>query len=568
MKERNSIKSLRNDTSIIILPADKGNATVILNKTDYDIKINKLITEGQYSKLDKDPTSKYDNKIYRTLFKYKDEFSDTQRKNLTPHYSKPPHFYGLPKIHKKEIPLRPIVSSINSPCHKLAKFLLDIIKPYSGQTNSYIKNTPHFLEKLKDLNIDLNKNLLVSFDVVSLFTNVPVDKTLNILKDKLLNDQDLNTRTNLSVNTIMELLTICIKTTYFQLNDKFFQQNFGMAMGSPLSPIISNIFMEYFEENFVYKHKYNPLIWWRYVDDVFTIWPFSKDNLDEFLNFINKQEETIKFTVELENNNEIAFLDTLIKKSTNGYKTMVYRKPTHTNKYLNFYSNHDLNVKKGVIKSLYDRAKIICSNNNDFDKEILFIKSVLTENNYPINFVNKNLNKIINYPGKIIQNNSDKILQIIPYINGLSENLKRISNQFNILTRFKTQNTLRSLLSHTKPKNLSQNNKECIYKIPCECGKVYIGETKRPLEIRIKEHKRNVQLHDVGKSKVAEHVWTQNHKILFDNTEVLDHEQNSLKRKIKETIYIKYNDTICFSNQSVECSNMWKSFLQGNVNIN
>ncbi|KAJ8912099.1 hypothetical protein NQ315_005435 [Exocentrus adspersus] len=390
----------------------KGNATVIMNTGDYNSKISNLITEGQYTKLNKDPT----------------------------------------------------------------------------------KNTPHFIEKLTTININ-STELLVSFDVVSLFTNVPVDKTLSIVRNKLENDNNLKDRTKLNVSAFMELLTLCIKTTYFQLENDFYQQDFGMAMGSSLSPIMSNIFMEHFEETYVKSYINKPKIWWRYVDDVFSIWPHGQDNLTDFLNFLNNIEPTIKFTLELEENNKLPFLDVMISKNTeinSNFQTNVYRKKTNTNRYLNFNSNHHLSIKKGVIKSLYDRAKLVSSNVNFFNQEKDHIKNILKENTYPINLVDRAFLQIEN-PSHNNQQRQNPVanMTIFP---GISEKLKKLGNNFNIRTAFKTNNTLRSILTHTKPINKEQNEKNCIYQIPCQCGKHYIGETSRPLDVRIKEHKNYEEL--------------------------------------------------------------------------
>jgi hypothetical protein len=89
---------------------------------------------------------------------------------------------------------------------------------------------------------------LVSFDVVSLFTNVPVEEALQVISGKLQKDETLASRSSLLVDALMELLEVCLKTTYFQVGNRFFQQKDGMAMGNSLSPVVCNIYMEHFEE--------------------------------------------------------------------------------------------------------------------------------------------------------------------------------------------------------------------------------------------------------------------------------------------------------------------------------
>ncbi|GJQ69892.1 hypothetical protein Trydic_g22435 [Trypoxylus dichotomus] len=186
------------DTNIKILPADKGNATVIMDVGTHNIKIQEIINEGKYKDLKKDPTASVESKIQRTLNKYKLALSkQLSWQTLTPCYTKPPHLYGLPKTHKPGILLRPIVSSRNSPCHSLAKFLLDIIAPLSGNTQFAITNTKHFINQIKEITID-EHDKLVSFDVTSLFTNVPTEAALAIVKNRLFRDTTLDERTSLS----------------------------------------------------------------------------------------------------------------------------------------------------------------------------------------------------------------------------------------------------------------------------------------------------------------------------------------------------------------------------------
>jgi hypothetical protein len=94
-----------------------------------------------------------------------------------------------------------------------------------------------------------------------LFINVPVVEALQVIRNKLQNDHTLTERSSLEVEAIMELLEGCLKTTYFHVDDKFFQQKDGMAMGSTLSPVVSNIFMEHFEELALRTVIHRPSLW-------------------------------------------------------------------------------------------------------------------------------------------------------------------------------------------------------------------------------------------------------------------------------------------------------------------
>jgi hypothetical protein len=221
--ESRALISSKQDREIKILPADKGNCTVVLNDSTYKQKIFSLLESGVYETLKKDPTSQIERKIRRLLFKHKSILSTDLKRKLTSYHSKHPHLYGLPKIHKPDIPLRPIVSSIGSPCYVVAGLLHKILVPLIGNTDSFVKNSEHLIQLLEDINLR-NWDILVSFDVLSLFTNVPVAEILQVIKNKLCMDPTVSDPSPLQVDDVMELLEVCMKTTYFQLEDKFYQQ--------------------------------------------------------------------------------------------------------------------------------------------------------------------------------------------------------------------------------------------------------------------------------------------------------------------------------------------------------
>ena len=130
--ERQALKSLQDDNSIIILPADKGNATVVMDRVEYFNKLADMIGNGGYCKVKKDLILKMERKLSHILGKNKDLIPQTKYRQLIQHYSKLPHIYGLLKIHKNGIPLRPIVSNQGSACHLLSCFFVEIINPQTG----------------------------------------------------------------------------------------------------------------------------------------------------------------------------------------------------------------------------------------------------------------------------------------------------------------------------------------------------------------------------------------------------------------------------------------------------
>ena len=161
--------------------------------------------------------------------------------------------------------MRPIVSNRGSACHPLSHFLVEIISPLTGKSSSYNKNSDHFVERISDAPIHSNQ-----MDVVSLFTKVSTDETLAVVRDKLAADPLLEERICIPIDNLMEMLTFCVETTYFRMESDMYRQE-GLAMGSPLSPVLANIYMEYFEEMALGSTSLKPSMWLRYVDDTFIL---------------------------------------------------------------------------------------------------------------------------------------------------------------------------------------------------------------------------------------------------------------------------------------------------------
>ena len=157
-----------------------------------------------------------------------------------------PKFYGLPKIHKTGNPLRPIVSSRGSVTCGVAKVLSKVLKPLVGKSPCHNQSTGDFVSKANSLTLQPGE-CLTSYHVTSLFTSVPIDPALNIIKDLLEKDEKLNDRTVLSVQNITELLGFCLHNTYFFFQNKFYEQVEGVPMGSAISPIVANLYMKHFE---------------------------------------------------------------------------------------------------------------------------------------------------------------------------------------------------------------------------------------------------------------------------------------------------------------------------------
>ena len=533
LPQRTALDSLKKDQNITILPADKGRVTVIMDKSAYEEKIDNLLKDtSTYQQLKSDPTAKYKTRLTQCLKRLKDEkkLSHKEWKKLYPTSEEHPKFYGLPKVHKQDIPLRPIVSSIGSLTYQTARHLANILGPLVGKTIHHIKNSGDFIKKIKDLEVPPARKM-VSFDVTALFTSIPVPDAIQATKEHLEKDQTWTKLTNLTKEDILDLLNICLSTTYFVYQGKFFQQIKGAAMGSPISPIIANIYMEKFEKLAIQSAKTPPKCWLRYVDDTFCVLHIY--DVEDFTKHLNSLDNNIKFTVEVEDDNKLAFLDTCIQLQDDGsLKTSVYRKATHTDQYLNFRSNHPTEHKRSVVRTLYHRAETIVSDEDQKKGEIQHIRQALSANGYS--------GWILKAPEKSKKTQANKtqpakkVAVGLPYLKGLSEHLQRTFKQHGVSVYHKPINTIRSHLVHPKDKSDPNKRAGIVYDIRCgTCDQHYIGETGRPMNKRMDEHRK------LNNSAVFEHCSQTGHSIDWPATRVLDKEPHEYKRKVKEAIKIR-----------------------------
>ena len=288
-----------------------------------------------------------------------------------------------------------------------------------------------------------------------------------------------------------DLLDFVLRCTYFQYNGSTYEQRDGAAMGSPVSAVIANLYVEIFEEQEIKTAPCTPKIWKRYVDDTFTI--LDRDKVDDFLQHLNSQQPSIRFAMETENNSKIAFLDTSVCREPDGrLANSVYRKPTHTDQYLAYDSHHPQSVKRDIVKCLNYRAKRLVTNPSVISEEKKHLSSVLVSHGYPSSFVQKiTKTKTVPRSEPVAEVKSTAVLS---YIQGVSEPLRRCLEQQGIRNIFKSDATLQSHLVRPKDFVDPANQGGVVYRIPCDCGKVYIGETRRSMQDRIKEHDRDIRL--------------------------------------------------------------------------
>ncbi|XP_072046801.1 uncharacterized protein [Amphiura filiformis] len=386
-EERAALNDLEKDKSIIIVPADKGKCVCVLNETDYRSKCSELLSDNNtYKRIGYNPRSGYRKKVCQFVNKLETDGAiiDKEKYNLIPPTEPSvPAYYGLPKIHKPEpIPLRPIVSCIGSVTYNLAKHLTKILSPIVGKSPHHITNTQDFVDTIKDIELG-DDEIITSYDVTALFTCIPPTEAIKITRQCLEEDSNLANRTTWTIDHIIEAEQLCLDTTYFSNNGQFYRQLYGCSMGNPISPIIANLVMEWFEQHALETYQgVPPRLWLRYVDDTFVI--INRHEQDNFFTHINSISDNIKFTQEKCTDNKLAFLHCHVQiNNERKLTTVVYRKPTHTDHYLQFGSHHPLVHKLGVIRTLHYREETIISEEINIPYEKDHIDGALRKCGYP-----------------------------------------------------------------------------------------------------------------------------------------------------------------------------------------
>ena len=235
-----------------------------------------------------------------------------------------------------------------------------ILKPLVGRSPHHVQNNKDFLDSIRNIKIKPDE-CIMSYDVSALFTSIPIEPAINIIEKHLKEDKYLHSRTNMKIQHIISLLRFCLNNSYFSFQGRFYQQTEGAEMGSPISPIVANLFMKDIEVQAIQTSSTPPALWQRFVDDTFTI--IKKEDRNNLLQHLNSINQNIKFTCEeVRDDGSMPFLDILITpKEYGSLSTSVFRKPTHTYLYLQWDSHHTISSKYSVAGTLYHRAKTICS---------------------------------------------------------------------------------------------------------------------------------------------------------------------------------------------------------------
>ena len=301
--------------------------------------------------------------------------------------------------------------------------------------------------------------------------------------------------------------------------------------------------MEFYETKMLPGIFHFQLTWYRYVDDVICLFPKDLDP-SIFLDKLNELVPSIQFKIELEVEEKLPFLDTLIIKSSNGFKFKVYRKPTHVDSYIHFYSNHHYAVKRSVFSGMFLRALRICEPEY-IEEETTHIRKIASNLCYPKNFIEKCW---LHAKDKFYENHekepfNTKNLLCLPYHKELQP-VTSILKSLNINVVFKYESIVKSLLIKNSP---TEKDKAGVYFIPCKgCNQIYVGQTGKTLTERCKQHQYNVNTANPS-SALFVHKREKDHFIEWENAKIIYTSTSVTERLIAESVLIRVCNTMNIS---------------------
>ena len=462
--------------------------------------------------------------------------------------------YGTVKTQKPGNKLRPIISQIPTPTYNIAKKLCRILTPYVPATYS-LSSATDFLDIIKASNA---AGTIASLDVESLFTNVPVDRTINYIIERVYNN-DTTPPLDIPEEVLRGLLQCCTKEAPFTCpRGQKYQQVDGVAMGSPLGVLLANFYMGCVEEE-VFDKINRPDIYCRYIDDIF----IKTSNVEEieYLRTCLQEISGLKFTIENSAEGEMPFLDVLVKQNQENFTTTVYIKPTNTGQCLNGRSECPQRYKDSTIAAYMRRAITHCSGWKAVHDEITRSTNVLLKNGFTIEEIEKQVRKIMAqwHNKKEDRREETKTIKIY-YKAHFSTSYKedeRVMRQ--IIKRnvsptdpekklvltiyYKNKKTSNLLLRNSPPEGKEKTQQShVVYRFTCNQGNcaalpsTYIGMTTTRLTRRLTYHLAS----GAPRNHVQQaHKTTLTRKYLEENTEIITTCKDIRRLPIIEALYIK-----------------------------
>ena len=450
---------------------------------------------------------------------------------------------------------------MTTPTYQLSKTINKLITPYIPSRYS-LTSTDDFIDLLHSSATDGH---IASLDVESLFTNVPVEATIDIIC-KYCYDHPTLPKLKIPVQLLRQLLSICTRESAFRSpNGKLFQQIDGIAMGSALGPTFANFYMAHLEELLVPTMNPQPTIYCRYVDDIFI--QVSDTQHLERIKTDFENNSVLKFTIENNTNRRLPFLDVCVDASGTAFDLSVYRKETNVGTCLNARSECPDKYKASVITSYLNRAYKISSSWENMIQEIDKIKQLLINNDFNNSVVDYHINKFLDKKINPSNNNHDsqnksnidifyqaqthsnykldeRVLKDIVYRNTQVVDPNKKLNLIIYYKNIKTHNLVMKNNLSPPPTVLQQSNVIYQFECPLSHGNViprYVGFTQNKLSRRLTMH---LQQGSIRNHFMDHHNSILTRETIVNNTTIIEKAQDRYHLAIKEALLIMNSNPI------------------------
>lgn len=562
-----SRKFLKENAEIMITRADKGNVTVCMDVHQYtQLSLNILSDTEFYQPINRDPTTTFQQKANKLIVQLKKDNMVTpeEAKQLMIYNSKPARFYGLPKIHKPQLSLRPIISSISCPNSKIANLATTILsKSYNKNNRYYISDSFQFSEFINNFELPYGY-VLVSFDVVSLFTNIPLQLLIDSISDKW---SSISQHCKIPYFRFIKLVDFIFHSTYFTFNNRFYKQIYGTPMGSEVSPIAAQYVMDMVLDKCIAKLPFKIPFIKKYVDDIICAVP--EQTVAYTLYILNSFHQKIQFTVENETNFSVPFLDTLVIRRDTVVVTDWYTKPTSSGRYINYFSYHSHRMKTNVILNMKNRI-LKLSNPEFHNTNLQKLYRIMKQNSYPSWLLKKIIfgvptrNPIDRRQIAVELTPAAFTYKSLPYYVGLSDRIASLFNQIpGIKFAYYNCKKIGDIYTSLKDKTPPLQQSDVVYSVKCgDCPKIYIGQTGRNLSARITSHRSDIRLNKTS-CQLSIHSNTSLHSPDYSSVKILDVERHWKKRLFLEMVRISQTDDPMNSRRDIEgLSDIYSNIIQ------
>ena len=531
---RDAAKSLRERQGITVRRADKAAAFVLINTDEYHSKIDDILSDSsKFARVTRNPTDAIRSQVANLICRINTRNKRTVLPTVQGDYS-PGYIYGNIKTHKPGNPLRPIISQCPTPTYTLAKALDKILQPYVPLEHCF-KSSAAFIQHINGLR---PTGIMSSMDVESLFTNVPVDATIEMILEAVYRGDDA-LDIGITEEEMRELLCLCTKEAVFvDYKGRMWSQINGVAMGSPLGVLFANMYMGTIERR-VFARITPPAGYGRYIDDTFQL-TASEEDL-HILRRVFESESGLKLTFEFATDRTLPYLDVAIKQADDGFHTSVYVKSTNIGTCLSGKSECPSRYRNSAVDAYIRRLYTHCSTQEAARKEKARISQMLVNNGYTNKTVRERLVRHEQRKATIMgtapaADTSSKI--ILPYRGIMSSAYKEdekamrkiISDHVapaddnttvELLIYYKTQRTSQLVMKNGPAKPVDKLKKcRIVYKFLCPesgCTASYIGKTSTTLGKRISNHGQGGAVHE----HLQNHSRVADRRTLVDNIEIL-----------------------------------------------